>query len=123
MRSEAEHLSWRDLFARTVDLGLGALLLTKDAAQKAIDELVAKGEVTKDEGRQLLNRIMERGKEQKERLETLVKETVERAIEKADLARGSELREARAHIAELQQRLDRLDAGATGSNPPHERSA
>jgi len=120
MDSEREHGSWRDLLARSIDLGLGALLLTKEAAQKAMDELISKGHVTKDEGRDLLNRMLERGKEQKERLEQLVRENVAKALEKADLARGRELREARAQITDLQGRLDRLEMNMTTARPPHE---
>lgn len=114
MRSEGEHASWRDLLARSIDLGIGAVMLTKEAAQKAIDELVAKGDVSRQEGKQLLERMIERGKEQKERLEKLVGETVDKALQKTDLARGSELRHARAQIAELQARLDRLELRASG---------
>jgi polyhydroxyalkanoate synthesis regulator phasin len=120
MDSEREHSSWRDLFARSIDLGLGALLLTKEAAQKAIDEFVSKGHVTREEGKDLVNRLLERGKEQKERIEQLVRENVDKALEKADLARGHDLREARAHMAELQARLDRLEMDMTTARPPHE---
>ncbi|HUT75027.1 MAG TPA: hypothetical protein VM221_09385 [Armatimonadota bacterium] len=117
---EGEHLSWRDVLARSLDLGVGAVMLTKEAAQKAMDELVAKGEVSRQEGKQLLERMIERGKEQKERLEKLAAEAVERAIDKADLARASELRHARARIGELQQRLDRLEARSAAGQAPHE---
>jgi len=120
MKPEGENPSWRDLLTRSLDLGLGALTLTKEAAQKAIEELVSKGEVTKEEGKHLFQRMLERGKEEKERLEKLVKETVDRALEKADLARGAELREARVRLAELEQRLDRVEMGMTSARPPHE---
>jgi len=120
MDPEHEHASWRDLLGRSIDLGLGALLLTKEAAQKLVDELVHKGEVSKEEGKKLVERMLERGKEQKERIEGLVKEAVDKAVEKTDLARGHELREARARIAELQQRLDRLEMDLTSARPPHE---
>ena len=120
MECEREHVSWRELFARSVELGLGALFLTKEAAQKAVDEFVHRGEVSKEEGKKLVERMIERGKEHKERIENLVKENVDRALEKADLARGTELREARARLAELQQRLDRLEMDLTSARPPHE---
>ena len=120
MKSEGERPSWRDLLVRSLDMGLGALLLTKEAAQKAIDELVSRGEVSREEGKQLAARLVERGKEQKERIEKLVTDAVDRALEKTDLARATELREARARIAELQQRLDRLEMDMTSARPPHE---
>jgi polyhydroxyalkanoate synthesis regulator phasin len=120
MKSESEHTSWRDLLTRSIDLGMGAIMLTKEAAQKAIDELVAKGEVSRQDGTQLLERLIERGKEQKERLEKLTAEAVDRALDKADLARGSELRQARALIAALQERLDRLEMDIGSARPPHE---
>jgi len=120
MKSETGHASWRELLSKAVDLGIGAVLLTKEAAQKAVDELIAKGDMTKEEGKHLLERMMERGKEQKERLEKLIAETVESAIEKADLARGSELREARAGLAEVQKRLDRLEMEKISRRPSQE---
>lgn len=120
MKSETTHASWRDLLSKAMDLGIGAVLLTKEAAEKAVDELVAKGDVTREEGKHLLERMMERGKDQKERLEKLVAELVEKAVARADLARGAELRTARAELAELGKRVDRLEMGATSGRPPHE---
>jgi len=120
MEQEREHTSWRELFARSVDLGLGALLLTKEAAQKAVDELVHKGEVSREEGKRLVERMLERGKEQKEHMEQMIREAVDKALEKADVARGSDLRDARARIAELQARLDKLEMNMPAGRPPHE---
>lgn len=120
MEQEREHTSWRELFARSLDLGLGALTLTKEAAQKAMDELVHKGEISREESKHLVERMLERGKEQKEHLDQLVRDAVDKALHKADLARASELRDARARVAELQARLDKLEMDMTAGRPPHE---
>lgn len=112
--SETQIKSWRELFEKTVELGLGAALLTKESAQRLVDELVKKGDVSREEGKKLVSDMLEKGKGQKEKMEGFVADIVQRMIEKANVARNSRVDELEQRLAALEQRLDQT-GGTTGT--------
>jgi polyhydroxyalkanoate synthesis regulator phasin len=105
MSEEKKIGSWKELFEKTVELGLGAALLTKESATKFVDELVQRGHVTKDESKKLVTDLLEKGKGQKQRMEDFVSEVVEKALHKADVARASHIEELERRLAALEERL------------------
>lgn len=107
MSEEHKAVSWRDLFEKTIDLGLGAALLTKEAATKLVDDLVKRGSVSKEEGHKMVSEMLEKGKEQKARIESLVRQTVDRMLAQADLARQSSVQELERRVIELERELKR----------------
>jgi polyhydroxyalkanoate synthesis regulator phasin len=102
--------SWREFLEKTVELGLGAALLTADSVKKVVDDLVKRGGMSKEEGQKLAAQLLERGKAQKERMERLVAETVERVLSRTDVARRSQLAELERRMAELEEEIGRLRA-------------
>jgi len=100
--------SWRELFEKTLELGLGAALLTKEAACRLVDDLVQRGAVTKGEGKKLLADVMEKGKGQKEKMDAFVAEAVERMLKKADVARQSRVTELERRLAALEEKLKQI---------------
>jgi polyhydroxyalkanoate synthesis regulator phasin len=100
--------SWRELFEKTMEIGLGAALLTKESATKLADDLVKRGAVTRDESKKLVDDMLERGKGQKERMETFTAEVVERMLDRADLARKSTVDDLERRIASLESRLQQV---------------
>ncbi len=105
MSGETKITSWRELLEKTVELGLGAALLTKESAGKLVDELVKKGDVSREEGKKLVSDMLEKGKGQKKRMEDFVVEIVQRALSKADIAQRSRVEELERRIADLEERL------------------
>jgi polyhydroxyalkanoate synthesis regulator phasin len=97
--------TWRELIEQTIELGLGAALLTKETATKLVDDLVKRGDMTRDEGRKLVDTMLEKGKGQKERMESFVSDVVERALSRTDVARRSIVDDLERRIAELERRL------------------
>ena len=97
--------TWRELIEQTIELGLGAALLTKETATKLVDDLVKRGDVTREEGRKLVDSMLEKGKGQKERMESFVSDVVERVLSRTDVARRSAVEELERRIAELERRL------------------
>jgi len=106
MPSESNIASWRELFEKTIEVGLGAALLTKESATKLVDELIQRGAVTKTEGKKLVADMLEKGKHQKQKMEDLIAEVVQRVMDKADVARRSHIEELQRRIADLEERLD-----------------
>ncbi len=107
MTDEPRIASWRELLEKTVELGLGAALLSKEAATKLIEDLVKRGAVTREEAGNLVSQMMEKGKTQKQRMEDFVAEVAERVLARADLARRSSVEDLARRVAELEQRLGR----------------
>ncbi|HEY3417683.1 MAG TPA: hypothetical protein VGM23_12430 [Armatimonadota bacterium] len=95
--------SWSDLFERMFELGLGAVTLTADTAQKVVGDLVARGKVAREESERLTNRLTEMGKEQRETLQQMIDRATERAMKRMDIARGSDMEALRLRIANLEQ--------------------
>jgi len=104
MRDDSERAGWGELLEKTVELSLGAVLLTKDAATKVIEDLVKRGAMTREEGGKLVSDMMEKGKLQKEKMEEFVAEVVERALARADVARRSSVEELEKRVVELERR-------------------
>jgi polyhydroxyalkanoate synthesis regulator phasin len=116
MAEEHKVVSWRDLLEKTVDLGLGAALLTKEAATKLVEDLVKRGSMSKEEGHKVVCDMLEKGKEQKARMESLVRQTVDRMLAQADLARQSSMQELERRVRDLERELKRAQ-GTTAEEP------
>jgi polyhydroxyalkanoate synthesis regulator phasin len=115
MPDDRKTVSWRELFEKTVDLGLGAALLTKEAATKLVEDLVKRGSMSKEEGQKFLSDMLEKGKGQKEKMESFVRQTIERILAQADLARQSTVEKLERRVGELEEELKRQRAQAPGS--------
>jgi polyhydroxyalkanoate synthesis regulator phasin len=98
--------AWGELFEKTIELGLGAALLTKESARKIADELVKKGHVSHEEGKKLVSEMMEKGKGQKQKMEDFVVDIVEKALHKADVARQSQIEDLERRVVEMERRLN-----------------
>jgi len=110
--SDTQIKSWRELFEKTIELGLGAALLTKESAQRLVDELVKKGDVSREEGKKLVSDMLEKGKGQKEKMETFVSDVAQRMIEKANVAKNSRVDELEQRLAAVEQRLSQIESTA-----------
>lgn len=104
MSEGAKITSWRELFDRMVELGLGAALLTKESATKLVDELVKKGHISREESKKLVSEMLDKGRGQKQKMDDFVVDAVERALAKADIARRSQIEELERRLEELEKR-------------------
>jgi polyhydroxyalkanoate synthesis regulator phasin len=105
MSGEAKVTSWRELLEKTIELGLGAALLTKESATKLVDELVRRGEVSREESKKLVSEMLDKGRGQKEKMEDFIAGIVERSLAKADIARRSQIEELERRLADLERRV------------------
>ncbi len=112
---EEQTTTWRDMFDRMLELGLGAALLTKEAASKLVDDMVKRGSVSKEDGKKLFHEMMEKGRLQKERMDEVIAETVSHLLEKSDLARRSQVEALEKRLAALEADLH---ARPQGPPPP-----
>lgn len=78
-------------FEKSINLGFGLLLYSRDKVEEFVEELVSKGEVAKKDARQFAGDLMKRGEEQREELKKLIQSEVSKALEQVDLARKNDL--------------------------------
>lgn len=73
-------------FEKSVNLGLGLLLYSREKVEELVEELVSKGEVSKKDARQFAGDIVRRGEEQREELKKLIQGEVAKALKQTNLA-------------------------------------
>ncbi len=88
---------------KALNLGLGAIFLTKEKVQAVVDELVEKGEVGKEESRELFDRLMEKGETAGKNLEKSVKNI----MKEMELPTRKEFDELKSEIEQLKKKIDK----------------
>ena len=88
---------------KAINLGLGAISLTKEKAEKFIDEMVEKGEISKEDAKQTLEDVMKKGEEHKEEVRNLVREEIDSWKSKFGVV-------SRADYEKLEQRIKDLES-------------
>lgn len=69
-----------------INLGLGALALTKEKAQEIAKELVKKGKLLESESQALAEELMKRGQQERVGLEDKLQKIVQDTVKKLNLA-------------------------------------
>ena len=78
-------------FEKSVNLGLGLLLYSREKVEEFVEELVGKGEVAKKDARQFAAELTQRGEEQREQLKKLISEEVTNALGHVNVAKKEDL--------------------------------
>ncbi|NTU65648.1 MAG: polyhydroxyalkanoate synthesis regulator [Chloroflexi bacterium] len=66
--------------------GLGLLSMTREKAEKLIDELSHEGEVQKGEVKQWVDKLSDRGEEERQALRKLVRDEMKKVLDEMGLA-------------------------------------
>ena len=94
-----------DIIKKSLYLGLGAASLTKERAEKLVDELIEKGQLSKDEKakavKELLNKIEKDEKEITEKIKTVAKE----AADAIGVATQNDIENLKNRVTELEKKL------------------
>ncbi|MEW6662951.1 MAG: phasin family protein [Bacillota bacterium] len=91
----------KELVRKAFTLGWGAVALTREAAEKLVDELVKKGEVGQEEARDLVNDLLERGKKEREEVQKVIRQEMVRVLGELNLP-------SRDDLLRLEEKVDRL---------------
>ena len=87
------------LFEKSINLGLGLLVYSREKIEELVEELVDKGEVAKKDARQFAGELVQRGEEQRRELKKLIQDEVIVALDhvsvtkKADFVTKNEIRD------------------------------
>lgn len=100
-----------DMVRRSMLLGLGALSLTKERAERLADELVKKGEMTRDEARNFVDQVVEKGKQEKEEIKKAVKEELEGWGLGGGIATKADINRLEEQIRKIEEKLNQVTPG------------
>lgn len=92
------------MMKKVIYFGLGAISLTREKAEKMIQEMVEKGEMSKDEAKKFVDDSIKRGEEERQELRNIIKEELN---DLKDLFAGSqsELENLKSKIKDLEGKL------------------
>ena len=95
----------QDLFKKALRLGLGAMLVSKDKVEEAVNELVKRGELGREEGKTLVSELIKKGEAGVNEVEGIIEKIVKGVMEKLNLPTRKELNELKSEIEELKEKL------------------
>ncbi|MBN1899387.1 MAG: hypothetical protein JW827_11465 [Spirochaetes bacterium] len=90
-----------DLGKKLIELGLGALVLTKEAVKKTVVELEKQGKIGQKEAQKLFNELIKKGEAAKSDLDKKIQKGLENALKKMNLATKKEVDDLKAEITKL----------------------
>lgn len=85
--------------------GLGLLTVTKEAAEKLVDELVEKGEMSQDEAKKFVEEAIRKGEEQREEIKDFIRKEIDKLKSELGLASKAEMDDIRNRITELEKKI------------------
>ncbi len=96
-----------ELLRKGFFIGLGALALTKESAEKFVDELLQKGGSTKDKKDELVNNLMQKSKEIEVEIDRRVKQQVEKTLKNLGIPTVAEIKKINKKIKDLENKIGR----------------
>jgi len=98
-----------DVVKKAMLLGLGAISLTKEKVEEAVDDLIRRGEVSRKERFKMVDKLLKEAERQEEELTGKISETVQKAITQIGLAAKKDLEDVSNRLAEIEKRISRDD--------------
>lgn len=95
-----------DVIKKGVLAGIGAAVVTKEVAEKALEDLVAKGRLTSTEAKDAAERIVAEGRREYESTCGNLQDAFDAMLRKAHVA-------TQAELAQLRVRVEQLELAAT----------
>jgi polyhydroxyalkanoate synthesis regulator phasin len=80
-----------NLFEKSINLGLGALMYSRERVEEMVEELVNKGEIAQKDARQFASELVKKGEEEREELKGLIKNEVAGAINQLNVAKKEDI--------------------------------
>ena len=92
-------------------VGIGAMAMTQEEAEKFVGRLVERGEIAEKDGRRLIHDLMDKRKKETRRAEVELDTQIEGILSRMNVPTKSDLEALGAKIAELSKKVDELKKG------------
>lgn len=99
----------KDLFKKGLSLGLGLAVVSKEQAEKLVDELVKKGDLSKTESKEFMKEILKKGEEKQDILEKIVQDRVNKILSDLNLVKKEEVQKLEERIAYLENEIKKQE--------------
>ncbi len=94
----------KDMFRKTLALGLGLALASKEQIEKTVDELVKKGEVSATESKELIDELITKGEDGHRELRNKIRGHVKEFLSEMDIPTKEDLKNLESRIEKLERR-------------------
>lgn len=98
-----------ELIKKAMFTGIGLAALTKDKVEELAQDFIEQGKMSEKEGEKLVDDIMKRSRESQQELTGQIDKLVREGLEKMNLAKMSDMERLQDEIAELKQRIHKLE--------------
>lgn len=98
-----------ELIKKAMFTGIGLAALTKEKVEELAQDFIEQGKLSEKEGEKLVDDIMERSRESQQELSAQIDKLVQEGLEKMNLAKMSDMETLKDEIAELKQRIHKLE--------------
>ncbi|MGE5390044.1 MAG: phasin family protein [Deltaproteobacteria bacterium] len=93
------------IFKEAFYLGLGAMSLTRERAEKFYDEMIAKGETSREEAKQFIEDAIKKGEEERKEMRNMVRDEFNEMRNEFSFVRKSDYDALEARVKELEEKL------------------
>ncbi|SHM73084.1 phasin family protein [Gracilibacillus kekensis] len=95
----------RDTFKKGMTLGLGLAALSKEQAEKVIDELMTKGELSREESDGIFQEWERKGEESRNAIDEIIKDKINKLLEELEVVTKRDLRALEQRMTQLENQL------------------
>ena len=100
--------STKEIIRKLFLIGMGAVSLTREKAEKLAEELVEKGEVSSEDAKGFIRELMDKGRRERDSLKEIIKEELSEIREEFGLATLEQLKQLELRIQELEERINSI---------------
>lgn len=100
-----------NVFEKFINLGLGTFSMTKEKAEKLIDEMVERGELNREEAKKNVEELIKKGEEQRDNFRSMMREEMDKWKKDSGHASKEEIERLEARIKELEDKLNQAGQG------------
>lgn len=100
----------KDFVRKSLNLGLGLAVTSKEQIESTVEELVKKGEVKPGESKQMVEQLVEKGDEERGKLQSMIREQVNQVLGEFNIATDEETQALKDRVTELEERVKTLES-------------
>lgn len=98
-----------ELFKKAISLGWGLTVVSKEKVERAVDDLVRRGELAPEESKAFVERLIERGEEEQSQVKTMIRDQIAKVLKELNVANEYDIVSLKQRIAALEQQVAELE--------------
>lgn len=99
----------KDTIKKGLALGLGLAVVTKEQAEKVVEDLVEKGEISRQESSDYVDDLLKKGQATKEEIDAKIEQKVNKAKADLNMATKDEVDTLKKRVEELELKLNEMN--------------